>query len=107
MAAGYDIISAEGYVEVFNQFDSIVGLQHLSAFHLNDSKKPLGSRVDRHANIGHGHIGTAPFSRLVRDTRFTGLPMLLETPKAVASPGSVVEADPMDLENLDILRRLR
>ena len=107
VAAGYDIISANGYAHVFEQFDSIIGLDILKAFHLNDSKKPLGSRVDRHTHIGRGHIGTDAFARLLRDARFRNIPMLLETPKSEDLPPSSVAADTMDLENLAVLRRLR
>ncbi len=79
-AAGYDWTTPRGYEAVFDEFDRVVGLRHLEAFHLNDSKKPLGSRVDRHAVIGDGLIGLQPFGRLVRDTRFARLPGYLETP---------------------------
>jgi deoxyribonuclease-4 len=79
-AAGYDFRSARGHATVFAEFDAVVGLGNLRGFHLNDSKLPLGSRVDRHAEIGAGCIGSAAFGRLVRDARFAGLPMVLETP---------------------------
>jgi deoxyribonuclease-4 len=79
-AAGIDWTTARGYRETFDEFDRTVGLAHLEAFHLNDSKKPLGARVDRHAVIGEGLIGVAPFRRLVRDPRFAALPGFLETP---------------------------
>ena len=87
--------------------DTVVGLDNLKAFHLNDSKKPLGSRVDRHTHIGRGHIGTDTFARLLRDARFRDIPMLLETPKSGDRSPSSLAADPMDLENLTVLRRLR
>jgi len=67
-------------VKTFNDFDRIIGLRHLRAFHLNDSKKPLGSRVDRHDVIGDGLIGVRPFKRLVEDERFADVPAFLETP---------------------------
>jgi deoxyribonuclease IV len=79
-AAGYDWTTARGYEETFAQFERVVGLRHLEAFHLNDSKKPLASRVDRHEIIGDGLIGLAPFARLVNDPRFRTLPAYLETP---------------------------
>lgn len=79
-AAGVDWTTPRGYARTFRDFDSIVGLFHLEAFHLNDSKKPLGSRVDRHEVIGNGLIGLEPFRRLVRDRRFAKLPGYLETP---------------------------
>ena len=65
---------------MFREFDTIVGLDRLKAFHLNDSKKGLGSRVDRHENIGKGELGLEPFRFLLNDPRFAALPMLLETP---------------------------
>jgi deoxyribonuclease-4 len=79
-AAGIDWTTPRGYARTFEEFDRVVGLRHLEAFHLNDSKRPLGARVDRHAVIGEGHIGLAPFARLVRDPRFASLPGYLETP---------------------------
>jgi len=107
-ASGYDIGSASGYQQTFDAFDRIVGVERLKVFHGNDSKKPCGSRVDRHEHIGHGHLGEAPFSRLLHDSRFAGLPILIETEKTKASgrPGAIV-ADPFDTQNLDTLRRLR
>ena len=107
VAAGYDIISPAGYVGVFDEFETVVGLNYLQLFHLNDSKHPLGSRVDRHETIGRGYIGTEPFGRLLRDERFRELPMVLETPKSGRGVPSSVEADPMDLQNLRLLRQLR
>jgi deoxyribonuclease-4 len=80
LAAGYDLTSDEGYDAVFAELDRTVGLQRLAAFHLNDSKTPLGSRVDRHQEIGDGHLGLLPFWRLVNDPRFAALPGILETP---------------------------
>ena len=79
-AAGIDWTTPRGYARTVEEFDRTVGLRHLEAFHLNDSKKPLGARVDRHAIIGDGLIGTAPFARLVGDPRFAGVPGYLETP---------------------------
>ncbi len=107
VAAGYDIISAKGYRIVFDQFDEIIGLDRLKAFHLNDSKQPLGSRLDRHEHIGRGCLGIEPFSRLLKDRRFRDLPMVLETAKTRGAPLASVEANPMDLENLAVLSRLR
>jgi deoxyribonuclease IV len=78
----------------------------LRAFHLNDSKKPLGSRVDRHEHIGRGHLGLEPFRRIVNDPRFRDLPMLLETPKAEGKPKGVIAVDPLDEQNLNALRAL-
>lgn len=79
-AAGVDWTTPRGYARTFEEFDRVIGLRHLEAFHLNDSKKPLGSRVDRHAVIGDGLIGLEPFRRLVRDERFAKIPGYLETP---------------------------
>ena len=79
-AAGYDLRAPDGLHEVLDQFDSIIGLEHLIGFHLNDSKVELGSRRDRHENIGLGYIGIEPFKQLVNDQRFLEHPMTLETP---------------------------
>jgi len=79
-AAGYDIVAESGYHDTFQKFDDIIGLAHLRVFHLNDSTKPLGSRIDRHSQIGEGFIGKEPFFRLINDERFAELPMILETP---------------------------
>ena len=107
LAAGYDICSEEGYVQTFREFDRLVGLDRLKAFHLNDSKKPCGSRVDRHEHIGKSCLGLEPFRRIVTDPRFAGLPMLLETPK-LDTPESRrrSDVDPWDARNLRTLRRL-
>ena len=107
LAAGYDICSREGYERTFAEFDAIVGLERIRAFHLNDSKKPCGSRVDRHEHIGKGCLGLEPFGWLLNDPRFADLPMLLETPK-LESPESKrrSDLDPWDARNLRTLRRL-
>ena len=107
VAAGYDIISETGYEQGFTEFDEILGLNRLAVFHLNDSKKPLGSRVDRHDGIGQGHLGTEPFRRLVQDSRFTHLPMMLEPPKKGGGKPSDVTADPLDIGNLSLLKGFR
>lgn len=78
---GYDIRTPEAWDITLNQFDKIIGLKHLYAFHLNDSVKGLGSRVDRHAHLGKGQIGIEAFRFLVRDKRTKHLPMYLETPE--------------------------
>jgi deoxyribonuclease-4 len=105
-AAGFDIASNRGYEATIKAFDRTVGLDRLRALHLNDSKKPLGSHVDRHEHIGQGTIGLAAFRRLVNDARFEALPMLLETPKTEGRT-AVPAVDPLDAMNLDTLRRLR
>jgi deoxyribonuclease-4 len=79
-AAGYDFTSEEGYDRVFAELDGRVGLAAVKAFHLNDSKTELGSRVDRHQEIGDGTLGLYPFWRLVNDPRFAEVPGILETP---------------------------
>jgi deoxyribonuclease-4 len=98
-AAGYDIRTPEAYEATVAELDRTVGLGSVRAFHLNDSLKDLGSRVDRHASIGEGCIGLEAFRLLVNDPRFAGLPMVLETPK-----GEDVEGD---LKNLATLRSLQ
>ena len=80
-AAGYDITTPEAYEQTMADFDKQVGIGRISFFHLNDSKKELGSRVDRHAHIGEGCIGTAGFANLLNDPRFADHSMTLETPK--------------------------
>jgi deoxyribonuclease-4 len=97
-AAGYDIRTQEGYERTFGEFDEIIGLKLLAAFHLNDSKKEFHSRVDRHEHIGKGHIGVDAFRLLMNDQRFWGIPMCLETPK-----GPDLKED---VENLTLLRNL-
>jgi deoxyribonuclease-4 len=108
VASGYDIVSEAGYAETFAALDRLVGLDRVKVFHGNDSKKPCGSRVDRHEHIGKGCLGLAPFRRLLTDPRFADRPMLIETAKATRSerPGAIVK-DPFDVRNLATLRRLR
>jgi len=106
LAAGYDLCSPEGYATTFTQFGRLVGFERLKAFHLNDSKKPLGSRVDRHEHIGEGCLGLEPFRRIVNDRRFRHLPMLLETPKTEGNARGPIAVDALDQRNLDTLRRL-
>ena len=79
-AAGYDIVTEDGYEKTFKLFDEEIGLDRLFAFHLNDSKGAQGSRLDRHDNIGKGKLGKAAFAHLVNDRRFARHPMVLETP---------------------------
>jgi len=79
-AAGYDIRSPESYDKTFQSFDSIIGLDKLKLFHVNDSKKKLNSRIDRHAQIGKGFIGELAFSLIMNDTRFASVPKILEIP---------------------------
>jgi len=105
-ASGYDIATPEGYARTFRDFGKIVGFDRLKAFHVNDSRKPVGSRVDRHAHIGEGCIGVDAFARLVNDRRFRQMPMLLETPKEEGRPKGVIAPDPHDVKNLALLRAL-
>jgi deoxyribonuclease-4 len=98
LAAGYEIRTPEGYADTFAQFERLVGLERLEVFHLNDSKKDLGSRIDRHEHIGKGLLGLEPFRMILNDPRFRDLPMLLETPK-----GPDMKED---IENLRVLRGL-
>ncbi len=97
-AAGYDISTEKGYEETFRQFDTIVGLERIVAFHVNDSKKGLGSRVDRHEHIGKGAIGLTGFRMLMNDKRFVQIPKILETPKS----DDLHE----DVENMNVLKQL-
>jgi deoxyribonuclease-4 len=99
-AAGYALAPQTEYRATMRAFDKAIGLSRLRAFHLNDSLKPLGSRVDRHAHIGRGCLGLEPFRLLVNDRRFRSRPMVLETPKEDAA-----ESD-MDTINLATLRGL-
>lgn len=97
-AAGYELRTREGYEATWDAFDAALGLDRLKAIHLNDSKKDLGSRVDRHEHIGQGLLGMEPFRFLVNDSRFHGIPMTLETDKGP----DLAE----DKENLQVLRDL-
>ena len=78
--AGYDIKSEEGYKTTFEEFENIVGFHYLKGIHLNDSKKELASRVDRHDSIGKGFLGPEVFRRMMNDPRFDNMPIILETP---------------------------
>lgn len=80
-AAGYDIRTEKGYEKTFQEFDEVIGLKYLKAFHMNDSKKGLGERVDRHEHIGKGKIGLNGFRFIMNDERFFSIPKILETPK--------------------------
>jgi deoxyribonuclease-4 len=99
-AAGYALAPEPEYQATFAEFDRLLGLPRLKIFHVNDSKKDRGSRVDRHAHIGRGFLGLEPFRLLVNDPRFQQTPMILETPKEEG------ENDDMDSINLAVLRGL-
>ena len=98
LAAGYDIRTPEACAATFAEFDRVVGIERIKAFHLNDSQKDLGSRVDRHSHIGTGFVGLEGFRAIVNDPRFAEIPMILETPKG----DDLAE----DIENLAKLRGL-
>lgn len=105
IAAGYAIDSADGVDRTLAEFDRVVGLARLHVVHVNDSKRPLGSRVDRHTHIGEGTIGLEGFRAIVNHPALAGLPMLLETPKT-EQRGTGVALDPLDARNLATLRGL-
>jgi deoxyribonuclease IV len=97
-AAGYPIHTEDGWEQTIREFDMIVGLPRLVAVHVNDSRKGLGSRVDRHEHIGKGHIGLEGFRLLMNDSRFARVPKILETEKS--------EDMHEDVENMAVLRSL-
>jgi deoxyribonuclease IV len=99
-AAGYAMDTQTAYRRTMREFNGLIGLKRLKAFHLNDSKREFGSRVDRHDHIGLGHIGLAPFRFLMNDRRFRKTPMYLETPKGTE------EGEDLDMRNLRTLREL-
>ena len=95
--SGYDIRTAEGFTKTFAEFDRLVGFGNLKAVHCNDSKKGLGSKIDRHEHIGKGEIGIKAFELLVNDKRFDNIPIVVETP----------ESQTMHVENVKVLQDLR
>jgi deoxyribonuclease IV len=97
-AAGYEIRTRDGYEAMIDEVERFAGLENVGAFHLNDSKKGLGSRVDRHQHIGEGEIGLEAFRMLLNDARFAKIPKLLETPKTIETES--------DLRNIATLRSL-
>jgi deoxyribonuclease-4 len=100
VAAGYPLVTRGEYDGTFEALDRAAGLDRIRAFHLNDSKKPLGSRVDRHEHIGEGKLGLEPFRHLLNDPRFRHVPMYLETPKGTR------DGEDLDVINLRTLRSL-
>ena len=99
-AAGYAMGNEADYRETMRELDRTIGIKQVKAFHLNDSKREFGSRVDRHEHIGRGHLGLAPFRFLLNDPRFLRSPMYLETPKGLEN------GKELDVINLQTLRRL-
>ncbi len=99
-AAGYGLKSQAEYKATIDELDDVIGLRRVRAFHLNDSKKPQGSRVDRHDHIGEGELGLDPFTFVLKDNRFAKLPMYLETKKEDR------DGEAMDAVNLRTLRSL-
>lgn len=99
-AAGYPLQTPDEYAATINEMDRTIGLKNIRAFHLNDSKKPLGSRVDRHEHIGEGFLGLEPFRHLLNDPRFETIPMYLETEKGERG------GEDLDAINLRTLRSL-
>jgi deoxyribonuclease-4 len=97
-ASGYDIRTRAGYERTIEQLDEHVGIENVGAFHLNDSKKHLASRVDRHEHIGKGQLGLDAFGFVLNDRRFARIPKLLETPKTIETES--------DRENITTLRSL-
>jgi len=97
-ASGYELRNRDDYERTIDALDEHVGIENVGAFHLNDSKRPLGSRVDRHENIGDGEIGVDAFAFLLNDGRFLGIPKVIETPKTVEHES--------DRKNLTLLRSL-
>lgn len=78
--SGYDLSTEEGFKKVFDEFERVVGFKYLKGMHLNESKKPFGSRVDRHDSLGKGELGDEVFRLIMNDPRFDGMPLVLETP---------------------------
>ena len=103
-AAGYNLCDEALYHDTWEEFDKLIGLTKMKAFHLNDSKKEFASRKDRHEHIGQGHMGLAPFRFLVNDKRFAQVPMYLETAKGDAE--GEFEGMSWDTANLTVLRGL-
>lgn len=102
LAAGYEIRNENGYRQTMKKLDRIIGLKQVVAIHVNDSKTPLGSRVDRHEHIGKGHVGLEAFRLIMNDRRFQRVPKVLETPKGPEVNG----VSKWDKRNLAVLRRL-
>ncbi len=112
-AAGYDLRTEKRYHDFWDQFDKILGIDRLKVMHLNDSKKGFGTHVDRHEDIGKGEIGIEPFRFIMQDTRFKGIPKIIETPMSLDTPlEALAKWGTRDVRisshgrNLAVLRRL-
>ena len=99
-AAGYDIRTEDAYHRTMEEFDEIIGVERIEAFHFNDCKQGLGSRIDRHEHVGRGKLGKEPFRLILQDPRFEKIPKILETPKGKRGKTE------WDVVNLNLLRRL-
>lgn len=99
-AAGYPLQTPDEYAATMAEFDQHIGVNRIRAWHLNDSKKPLGSRVDRHEHIGEGFLGMEPFRHILNDPRFVDIPMYLETEKGER------DGEELDAINLRTLKSL-
>ena len=88
-AAGYDLSTEEGYRDMWERFDSIIGFRYLRGMHLNDAKKPLASKIDRHESLAQGTIGESFFRMLMNDDRIDGIPLILETPEVDLWPKEI------------------
>jgi deoxyribonuclease-4 len=100
-SSGYDFRSDKAYAELFEAFEGTIGIYRLRLFHVNDSKRDLGSKIDRHEHPGQGCIGAKAFSFLLNDARFDEIPFLLETPKGKDEKGV-----DLDLKNIRFLTGL-
>ncbi len=103
-AAGYDIRTPQAYAAMIDEVDRVIGVARVRCIHMNDSKRELGSRVDRHEHIGKGKIGKSGFANFMNDPRFAGVPMILETPKGVDGRGT--DLDKVNLKRLRAMVRV-
>ncbi len=103
-AAGYDLRTPQAYAAMIDELDRVIGVARVRCIHMNDSKRELGSRVDRHEHIGKGKIGKSGFANFIKDPRFAGVPMILETPKGVDGRGT--DLDKVNLKRLRAMVRV-
>jgi deoxyribonuclease-4 len=101
-AAGYDITTKKAYEKTMREFDRILGIENLLCFHMNDAKKGLGSKIDRHEHIGKGMLGNLPFALILQDKRFIDIPKILETPKE-----KEIDNDSINLKTLRKLAKMK